>query len=164
MGMRSFANMLGLSLIIFWLFGCTQPQRGRSCSSTDSWYHPPSDWSQFRQAKALPDSDISEVAAERMTAAEEQICDVACVEISVDHAAELVGRSMPLRAGSGFFLVRAVYLNRGTGKFSVVQVGNELLVEHLSLGHSAVPMKRQPLVVRLSQKPETVYASCNMAE
>jgi len=57
-----------------------------------------------------------------------------------------------------------VYLNRGTGKFIVVPVGNELLVEHGSLGRSAVPMKRQALILRLSQKPETVYVSCSMDE
>jgi len=97
-----------------------------------------------------------------MTTAEEQLRDVTCVEISADRAAELTGHAMP--PGSSLFLVRAVYLNRGTGKFMAVPVGSELLVEHGSLGRSAIPMKRQVLVVRLSQKPETVYVSCSMDE
>jgi hypothetical protein len=99
-----------------------------------------------------------------MAAAEEQLHDVASVEISAERATEFTGRPVSPRAGSSLFLVRAVYLNRSTGKFIVVPVGNELLVEHGSLGRSAVPMKRQALILRLSQKPERVYVSCSMDE
>ena len=162
--MRHIAYIVSLGLLVFGMLGCAQPQMHEAWSSADSWLHPPSDWSRFRQAQRLPDSDISEVAPDRMAAAEEQLHDVACVEISPDRAAELTGHTMPPQAGSSLFLVRAVYLNRGTGKFMAVSVGSELLVEHGSLGHAAVPMKRQPLVVRLPQKPETVYVSCSMDE
>lgn len=68
------------------------------------------------------------------------------------------------RAGSSLFLVRAVFLNRDTGGFTVTPVWSDLLVEHGSLGRSAVPMKRQALIVRLPQKPETVFVSCSMAK
>ena len=81
-----------------------------------------------------------------------------------NRAAEFTGRAMLPSEGRGLFLVRAVYLNRVTGKFMVVPVGNELLVEHGSLGHSAAPMKRPALVVRLAHEPKTVYISCSMDE
>jgi len=162
--MRHITYIVSLGLVVFGMLGCTQPQTHEAWSSTDSWFHPPSDWSRFRQAQHLPDSDISEVVPDRMATAEEQLRDVACVEISPDRAAELTGHTMPPQAGSNLFLVRAVYLNRGTGKFMAVPVGSELLVEHGSLGHMAVPMKRQALVVRLSEKPEIVYVSCSMDE
>ena len=162
--MRHIAYIASLGLIVLGMLGCTQPQTHEAWSSADSWFHPPSDWSRFPQAQSLPSSDIAEVIPEQIAAAEEQLRDHACVEISADHAAELTGRPMPPRADSRLFVVRAVYLNRGTGNFMVVPVGSELLVEHGSLGHSAVPMKRQPLVVRLPQKPETVYVSCSMDE
>jgi len=58
-------------------------------------------------------ADIAEVAPGRMATAEEQLRDVACVEISADRASELTGRPMPPRAGSSLFLVRAVYLKTG---------------------------------------------------
>jgi hypothetical protein len=162
--MRNFINILGLSLVFSCLCGCIKPQTQQPSTSTDSWFDPPSEWSRFRQAKSLPDSEVSEVAPEHMAAGEEQLLDVACVEITADRAAELTGRAMPPQAGSSLFLVRALYLNRGTGKFMVVPVGSELLVEHGSLGRSAVPMKRQALAVRLSQRPKTVYVSCSMDE
>jgi hypothetical protein len=160
--MRSTAFILSLALV--WLMGCTQSQTHRAWSSTDSWYHAPSEWARFRQAQGLPDADIVEVAPDQMTAAEEQLRELFCVEISADRASELIGHLIAPRAGSSLFLVRAVYLNRGTGKFMAVPVRSELLIEHGSLGHSAVPMKRQALVVRLSQKPETIYVSCSMDE
>jgi hypothetical protein len=162
--MRTFIYIAGLSLAFLWLLGCTRTQTHQAWSSVDSWFRPPNEWSRFRQAQGLPDSDILEVARERMAAAEEQLHDVASVEISAERATEFTGRPVSPRAGSSLFLVRAVYLNRSTGKFIVVPVGNELLVEHGSLGRSAVPMKRQALILRLSQKPERVYVSCSMDE
>ena len=162
--MRHIIYIASLGLAVFGMLGCIQPQTHEAWSSADSWFHPPSDWSRFRQAQSLSSSDIAEVAPEQIAAAEEQLRDHAYVEIAADRAAELTGKPMPLGADSRLFLVRAVYLNRGTGKFMVVPVGSELLVEHGSLGRSAVPMKRQPLVVRLLQKPETVYVSCSMDE
>lgn len=118
----------------------------------------------FRQAQRLPDADIIEVSADYLTSAEEQLRERACVEIDSARATELTGRAVDSRAGSSLFLVRAVCLNRGTGKFMVTQVGSELLVGHVSLGRSPVLMQRGALVVRLSQKPETVFVSCSAAE
>ena len=158
--MRSTAFILSLALM--WLIGCAPSQTHRAWSSVDSWYHPPSQWTRFRQAQRLPDADIMEVDPDGMVSAEEQLRVLACVEIAPDRATELTGRFIAPRAGSSLFLVRALCLNRGTGKFLVTPIGSELLVEHGSLGHSAVLMKRQALVVRLSQKPETIYASCSM--
>jgi hypothetical protein len=79
-------------------------------------------------------------------------------------ASELTGHLLASRADSSLFLVRAVYLNRGTGKFMAVLAGSELLVEHGPLGRSTASMRRQALVVRLPQKPETVFVSCSIAE
>jgi hypothetical protein len=155
-----------LNLILVGLLGCAETQTRNSWSSRDAWFHPPAEWSRFPDpySHRLPDSDVVEVRPDRMAAAEGQLRDVACVEVSSQRAAELTGHPMEPRAGSSLFLVRGVYLNRGTGKFMVVPVGRELLVEHGSLGHSAVPMKRQALIVRLPQKPEVVYVSCSMDE
>lgn len=118
----------------------------------------------FRQAQGLPDTDIIEVSPDHLTSAEEQLRRLACVAITADRASELTGRSVVSRAASSLFLVRAVFLNRGTGKFMATPVGGDLLVEHGSLGRSGVSMKRQALIVRLPQKPETVFVSCSMNE
>jgi hypothetical protein len=162
--MRYVSNIAVLSLLLGGLLGCSETQTRSAWSSRDAWFHPPVEWSRFQKAQSLPDVDVVEVTPDRMASAEEQLRYVTCAEISNQRAAELTGQPMASGAGGSLFLVRGVYLNRGTGKFMVVFVGRELLVEHGSLGHSAVPMKRQALVVHLPQKPEVVYVSCSMDE
>jgi hypothetical protein len=162
--MRESKATVGLILLLVGLLGCTQTQRHRSWSSADSWFHPPGDWLRFRQAESLPATNVVEVLPDRLVAAEEQLRDVACVAVSSDRAADLTGQKIEAGAGAALFLVRAVYLSRATGRFSVVPVGRDLLVEHGSLGRSAVPMQRQALVVRLPREPEVVYVSCEMDE
>ena len=160
--MRAFTQILGWSLVAFGLTVCAETQP--AWSSTDSWFHPAEGASIFRQAKKLPDEHVMEVVLAKMPEAEEQLRDVACVELSSQHASEMTGQPVKAIPGGSLFLVRAVYLNRGTGKFTVSLSGRNLLVEHGSLGHSAVPMKRQALVVSLPQKPDVVYVSCSMDE
>ncbi len=62
------------------------------------------------------------------------------------------------------YLVRGLYLNEGTGAFSVYVRDTTLWVVHGSLGKHAVPMKRRPLVVFLEHVPTKVYVSVRMAE
>lgn len=62
------------------------------------------------------------------------------------------------------YLVRGLYLNEGTGAFSVYFRDTTLWVVHGSLGKHAVPMKRRPLVVFLEHVPTKVYVSVRMAE
>ena len=162
--MRETNATVVLSLFLVGLLGCAQTQTHRAWSSADSWFHPPDDWLRFRQAQGLPATDVVEVLPDRLLAAEEQLRDVACVAVSSERAADLTGQKIEAGAGTTLFLVRAVYLNRATGSFSVIPVSRELLVEHGSLGRSAVPMKRQALVVRLPRNPEVVYVSCEMDE
>jgi hypothetical protein len=162
--MREINATLILSLFLVGLLGCAQTQTHHAWSSADSWFHPPNEWSRFRQAQNLPATDVVEVLPDRLVAAEEQLRDIACVAVSSERAADLTGQKIEAGAGTTLFLVRAVYLNHATGRFSVVPVGRDLLVEHGSLGRSAVPMKRQALVVRLPRKPEVVYVTCEMDE
>ena len=105
-----------------------------------------------------------EVVSTRMPEAEQLLSDVSCVELSNQRASELVGRIVTQDSGRALFLVRALYLNRTTGKFGVSVSDHELFVGHNSMGHTAVPMKRQALVVRLTEKPDVVYVSCSMDE
>ena len=158
------ALLLGVTVATGWQAWRALIANHDAWSSSDSWYHPPRDASRFEQQSSFPDAEIWQVASDRMPAAEERLRDVAGVELSAELAAELTGQPLMPQAGKIFFLVRAVCLNRGTGGFRVTPAESELLVEHGSLGHYAVPMKRQALVVRLSHKPAVIYVSCSMDE
>jgi len=79
------------------------------------------------------------------------------VALTAEQAAEFIGATLPDVPGTQPYLARSVYLNRGTGSFSVYILENQLLVHHSSLGHSPVPMKRQVLILQLERKPQDVF-------
>ena len=160
---RSFVAA-SIGVLLLGVVGCSGLQTGGGWTWTDSWYSPPADPSLFGRGRCLPASDVAEVLPDRMAAAATLLRDVACVEIPEKQARELTGKAMESRAGSRLYLVRGVYLNRGANGFDVTPMKKELLVEHGCLGRSAVPMKRQALVVRLQRKPDVVYVSCWMLE
>jgi hypothetical protein len=62
------------------------------------------------------------------------------------------------------YLVRALYLNKGTGGYFLSASADTLFVSHGSLGKHAVPMKRDCLIVELPIEPHVLYISVMMAE
>lgn len=168
--MRQFTCTIGLSVAIACLTGCDHTRSQSAWTKVDSWYHalPTDEGSalntlmRFHEAEPLVESSSVEVAAGHLREAEEMLDDAACAELTPELAAELTGRPMQPQLGSELFLVRAVYLIRETGHFRVYHAQDELWVTHGCMGSSPVPMKRQPLVVRLPRKPERVYVTCSM--
>lgn len=145
------------------LYGCASNHR--AWTTQDSWYNaappetpPRREWEQLDRAR------IHEVLESKELQAEVLLQDVSVVELSAEQAAEFIGEALPDQPGTQPYLARGVYLNRGTGSFSVYILENQLLVHHASLGRRAVPMKRQALVLQLEQKPQDVFLTCSMAE
>jgi hypothetical protein len=159
--MRVYTRSISLTLLLLFSCGCNCGHR--AASTTDSWYNPPEAIVRFWSADKLADSEVLVVTPDKLAQAEELLRDSACIGVSNDRARELTGQRVDGPASKTLFLVRGLQLNPGTGKFMVIPLGHELLVHHGSLGGSAVPMKRQPLLVRLSEKPDAVYVSCSMA-
>ncbi|MFC2023900.1 hypothetical protein ACFLT5_04115 [Chloroflexota bacterium] len=157
--------LLGGALVlgVATLCSCTSDQG--AWTTQDSWYNatPPetprrSEWEKLDRAR------IHEALESRELQAEEHLQDVSIVELTAEQAAEFIGAALPDVPGTQPYLTRGVYLNRGTGAFSAYTLENQLLVHHSSLGHSAVPMKRQALVLQLELKPRDVFLTCSMAE
>jgi len=84
--------------------------------------------------------------------------------LSETEASRLVGTTVTPDPGMTFYLLRAVYLNEGTGTFYVSQRGEDLNVHHGCLGRHAAPMKRAAVIVQLREAPREVYVTCSMAE
>ncbi len=59
------------------------------------------------------------------------------------------------------YLLRAVYGYSGTGEFAVYRRGNDLLIEHSSLGHE-VNYHKSALIINLDFKPEQVFVICSI--
>jgi hypothetical protein len=147
-------------LFIGVLAGC---QDGHASTTVDSWYHPPppkihplSDW------QVLDFRRLHQVEAVHQPAAEKLLETAAALEITPQQAADLTGQPLPDIPGTKPYLTRAVYLN--PGGFSVYWRDEQLLISHASMGHSPVPMKRQALILQLTQPPLEVFVTCSMAE
>ncbi len=107
---------------------------------------------------------IHEVRASNLAAAAKLLDTASWIELNPETARDLTGQPLPDSPPTKFYLVRAVYLNRGTGKFYIRTTNGYLWVAHGCLGARPVPMKRQPLVVQLEHPPKDVYVSCSMAQ
>jgi hypothetical protein len=60
------------------------------------------------------------------------------------------------------YLVRALYLNDGTGEFCACFQNSTLWMNHECLGDWSTVMQRRPVVVLLEQAPAKVYVSIGM--
>jgi hypothetical protein len=96
--------------------------------------------------------------------AERLLQDGSIVELTDQEAVELIGKVLPDALGTKPYLTRGLYLNRGTGRFSVYILEDQLVVHHGSLGSSPVAMKRQALVLQLEQSPAEVFVTCSIAK
>jgi len=136
----------------------------RAWTTEDSWYNPPPEGTPGRQWSELDRTRIHEVTESKEPDAERLLQDASIVELTDQEAVELIGKALPDAPGTKPYLTRGLYLNRGTGRFSVYILEDQLVVHHGSLGSSAVPMKRQALVLQLEQSPVEVFVICSMAE
>jgi len=59
------------------------------------------------------------------------------------------------------YLIRSVYGYGGNGEYAVFRRGNDLLIEHSSLG-SEVNYRKSAIIVNLDFKPEQVFIVCSI--
>jgi len=85
------------------------------------------------------------------------------VALSRDDAQYYTGPYFACPDGKTPYLVRAVYGNGGTGRYTLTRDGKKLLVEHGSLGRNNWAIK-SALVVNLDFVPEAVYATVKIAK
>lgn len=159
--------MIGRLLLAFFLLAglVTSCGRQQAWTDQDSWYTgPPSREEPYWSSPELDRSRVHEVLESREAEAEALLQDVPATALTDGQAADLIGQPLPDVPGTTPYLVRGLYLNRGTGQFLVYVSGERLTVHHASMGSRTVPMKRQALVLQLEQSPEEVFVFCSMAE
>lgn len=61
------------------------------------------------------------------------------------------------------YLVRSVYGYGGTGNYIVLRRGNDLLIEHNSLG-GGVNYHKSALIINLDFKPEKIFITCSIGK
>ena len=153
-----------LTVSVLSLQGCGG-QNSSPWTVKDSWYHRPSiePLVLIEEGNKLPDKEIYKVTSIMQPKAEMMLKEKPVIQLSAPQVKAFVGGNPKSVYRKTPFLVRAVYLNEGTGKFMVYERDKKLWVTHGSLGRSAVPMKRQALVVFLKVRPTQVFVFCTMA-
>lgn len=61
------------------------------------------------------------------------------------------------------YIVRSVYGHGGTGNYTVSRLGNNLLIEHSSLGQEIVYHK-SALILNLEFEPKEIYIICSIGK
>lgn len=141
--------------------GCATSNRS-AWTTKDSWYSYPD--KRISAAWEFEEIAFSEVKYKYEADAIKLLESSQIHEISKEKMLEFAQTPLKYNKNMNFYLVRALYLNKGTGGFSVSAQGNQLWVSHGSLGHSAVPMSRTALVIALKEKPQDIYITCSMDE
>ena len=145
--------------VIFCLLAACAP----ASFEADPWYRVPEDAS-YRQWPELRGGRIHEVAESELDDAVAQLEQVSIVELTKQEAEELLGKTLPESPGTTPYLVRALFLNTGTGRFLIYMSGDQIAVFHGSLGGGERAMGRQPLVLQLEEAPAEVYVTARMVE
>ena len=120
-----------------------------------SWLSAPSEVTE-ESGIPLPVEDSCEVPLSKLPSALSKLQKATHIVLDPAKAKGFVGGCVKIVEGKTPYLVRAVYGHRGTGRYSVRQLGNNLLVTHGSLGRYDTYTK-SALVVNLSFKPRRVF-------
>jgi hypothetical protein len=113
-------------------------------------------------AKVDP-AEVYQVTKPTWPKAESMLAKKAITLLSTDQARQLAGKPIVVPPRKKPYLVRAVYYERGTGKYYVSVLGTYLSVNHDSLGPWPAAMKRDALVVLLDTEPNEVFVTCGRA-
>jgi hypothetical protein len=143
------------------LAGCAP---GSAWTSEDSWYNPPPGGALEGPGEELDGERIHEVVDPKEGEAEALLEQVAILELTDEQASWFTGEPLPQVPGTRAYVVRGVYLTKGTGTFSVSVHGDQLVVFNGSLGSGGNPMRRQALVVQLEKPPDEVFVTCSMGK
>ncbi len=111
-----------------------------------------------------PEVDFYEVHYGKLKESIAQLEENAAVEISLEHAKFLAGnKDLQIKKNTKPYLVRALYGYRGTGGFSIINLGRNIWVQHSSLGSGRPRLVKQPLIVFFDFSPEIVYVSVSIS-
>ncbi len=155
------------TLLLVIIAGCGKMSGGSADAWTtqDSWYRAPENdllWQLYDSP--LDRARFAPVQESSRAVAEELLRDGPFVKIEAEKAKELLGSEVASEDDGEYYLLRGLYLQEGTGSFTVYAREGQVLVHHGCLGRSPVPMNRTAVVARLPAPPTDVYTMCTMDE
>lgn len=144
---------------LFILAGCYAVDAAptvKASAAPASWLEPPTNLGSWSDWEEIPESHYFEVTASKLGAAQHRLTDAQFVPQEINAVKYFGGRSFRCENPAKAYLVRAIYMNGGTGRFTLYSAKSSLIVTHQSLGH-ARPLHQTALVACLTQAPTAVY-------
>ncbi len=119
---------------------------------------PPASAGSWRDWSAIPTDSFFEVAASRLATAEAWLADKPLLALE-QRSLEYFGHPSFKCSGSDKpYLIRAQYVNGGTGKFNLLWTQDgDLVISHASLGPGGPPTK-SAIIACLARDPKAVFS------
>jgi hypothetical protein len=139
-------------------------------TTKDPWYLPPPPGldqetpAERARWQSIKGDNIIQIKGPLAPKAEARLEKVPVVKLTLAEAEAFAGKRLSPLPDKSPYLVRSIYLNEGTGSYTVTYRDHLLVVSHGCLGARAVPMRRRPLLVFLPRTPTDVFVTCWMAE
>jgi hypothetical protein len=136
-----------------------------AAAQTGAWLEAaPSSMGGFGKWVKISDRAFFEVPASKLDAAETSLSNVTFLAQSSGDPAYFGRPDFQCTAPSKPYLVRALYINGGTGSFSLYWADSSLVVAQGSLGSPDAPTpNKSVLVACLSKEPKAVYSVLSSA-
>ena len=132
-------------------------------SQAQTWLPPvPPSVDNWRDWKHIPDSAFFEVPASKLATAEAWLANSSYLAQDENGVKYFDRANFTCAAPSQAYLIRAAYVNGGTGSFVLSWVGSALVVSHVALGGDG-PVQKSALVACLSKEPSAIYSSISGA-
>lgn len=110
-----------------------------------------------REWQEIPGSSFFEISASRLAAAEAWLANTAAIVQEPSVFAYFGRADFKCTESTSPYLIRASYVNGGSGKFGLHWASSALVVSHASLGHTSRPF-RSALVACLPKLPAAVFS------
>jgi hypothetical protein len=156
----------------FLLFGLCAGLISSACSTLiptktpESWLTelPFEEFMDFTEQHIVPREDIYILPPSTQLEAEALLQRTSAVQLSQSKAEALMEKELPSRSDLALFLVRGVSQNQETGSFECMFFRRLLLVSYGAMGSQSLPMKRQPIIVRLPERPKKIFVTCSVMD
>ena len=152
------ATPLAIALLLL-LLSCSsllfaQTETNAQEQPFDAWFSaPPREGGEWSKVKPQRSYRVKPIFIDECT---EELGAVKSKKLGWPEAQLIIGNAMEETEGYEPYLVRGLMINDGTGRFTISERGEDILVSHSALGKFS-GWKRQPLVVILPHPPKEVY-------
>ena len=127
-----------------------------AAAAPEAWLETPANLGSWRDWEEVAPSHYFEVPASKLEAARHDLSASPFLPQGPDEITYFGGGSFRCEDPARAYLVRAVYMNGGTGRYTLYWAKSSLIVSHQSLGHAS-PLHPSALIACLARAPTAVY-------